>query len=289
MAPELMRPDSQACVVPTAELEVGFVTNVVDADPDTTGTQATMDGIDLGWRTTSTADLNVNHHFSGVANGTNMKVTGPGAGDGTDVALDVTNTSVGPAKYSPAFIVDTGTDANDPDDDTLPCATDPYDGTLASQLDMPEKCFRVSAVGKSNYVGGYTLELEAKGSAVTWGKVAWEEDPFEDLTCDSVMIAAADHVDVCDLFMDEAAAALEDGWAGSKGNAVTFSALTGRADWLEMFTFSAPASATSRQFATLWFNTTEGGKATTDMYADADPGRGDRCSVADVHFQAIGR
>ena len=118
----------------------------------------------------------------------------------------------------------------------------------------------LSAVEKSNYVDGYTLELAAKGSAVTWGEVAWEEDPFEDLTCDSVMVAAADHVDVCDLFMDEVEAALEDGWAGSKGNTVNFSALSTRADWLEMFTFSAPASAESRRFATLWFNTTEGGQ-----------------------------
>ena len=128
----------------------------------------------------------------------------------------------------------------------------------------------MSAVGKADYLSGYTLELEEKDSAVTWGDVAWEEDPFEDLTCDSAMIAAADHVDVCDLFADEVAAALDDGWAGSKGETVTFSALAGRADWLEQFTFSAPASAMSRQFATLWFNTTEDGKPTTDMYADAD-------------------
>ena len=83
-----------------------------------------MDGIDLGWRTTSTAALNVTHHFSGVANGTNMKVTGPGAASGTDVALAVTNTSVGAAKYSPAFIVDTGADAADTADDTLPLCND---------------------------------------------------------------------------------------------------------------------------------------------------------------------
>ena len=152
---------------------------------------------------------------------------------------------------------------------------------------MPEKCFRVSAVGKYDYLSGYTLELEAKGSAVTWGKVAWEEDPFEDLTCDSVMVAATDHVDVCDLFMDEVAAALEDGWAGSKGNAVTFSTDGTDNDWLTQFTFSAPASAESRRFATLWFNNTETGKPTVDMYADADTGTADVVDLPMFTFKLL--
>ena len=145
-APELMRPGTQACAMPMGELEIGFVTNAVDQDTATDGIQGTMDGIDLGWRTTSTADLNVTHHFSGVANGQNLEISGPGAGDGTSEALAMTNSDVDPTDYRPALIVDLGTDdavgGTDTAADSLACATAPYDGTLASQLDMPEECFR---------------------------------------------------------------------------------------------------------------------------------------------------
>ncbi len=61
----------------------------------------------------------------------------------------------------------------------------------------PDNCFRLSAAGAVNYLDGYGIELAAKGSAVTWGsKVDWDEDPFEDLKCDSMTFMATEAMDV---------------------------------------------------------------------------------------------
>ena len=48
--------------------------------------------------------------------------------------------------------------------------------------------------------------------AWTWGSVDWEENPFEDLTCDSVTVMVADEVDVCAMFDDEVDYAIGKGW-----------------------------------------------------------------------------
>ena len=90
----------------------------------------------------------------------------------------------------------------------------------------PDNCFRVSANG-INYLADYAIELAATGSAVSWGSVDWEEhfgeegdNPFMDmdmpLACDTVMVAAADEVDVCGLFEDEVDRALEAGFGGGE-------------------------------------------------------------------------
>ena len=42
-----------------------------------------------------------------------------------------------------------------------------------------------------------------------------EDNPFDGLTCDTVMVAAADEVDVCGLFEEEVDRALEAGWGGA--------------------------------------------------------------------------
>ena len=279
-APTIDITNSAACQgwEPTVELEVGFVNNEVDTSTDT-GNQDAMDGVDIGWRTSSNVAMTVKHHFMGVANGTNMTVAGPDAGMGTSVALTMTNADVAANKYAPALIQGPGADndINETADNTLVCAgtgaTDPYGGSTASALDMPEQCFRVNTRGstKTNYLGGYSIELAAKNSSVMWGKIAWEA--FEDLTCDSKTFAAADEVDVCDLFEDEVDAALAKKWGAvsySLVNATGGTAAGNATDRVSALASNAPASATSTQFATVWFDNNGNGKATVDLYADTD-------------------
>ena len=279
-APEISIADSAVCAGwdPSVELEVGWVNNEIDTAPDTDGMQDAMDGVDLGWRTTSSAGMSVTHHFSGVANGQNLKVSGPGAGKGTSEAYAMTSSSVGPSKYSPALFQDLGTDGavggTGDDADSLVCAgtgaTDPYGGSTANALDKPEECFRVNTRGstKTNYLSGYSIELQANASAVGWGEIDW--DAFDDLTCDSMTFAASDLVDVCDLFADEVEQALDAGWAGSKGTAVNFVLATGDADTLMTLEIPAPTSASSYRFATNWFNPSGKGDPGTDIYNDTD-------------------
>ena len=195
--------------------------------------------------------------------------------------------------YDPAIFFDLGDDTalggTGTAADSLVCAGDganePYAGSTADALDMPENCFRVNTRGstKTDYFGGYSIELAATSSAVTWGKVEWEDNPFvdaegEDLTCDSMTFAASDLVDVCDLFADEVAQALDAGWAGSKGTAVNFVRVAESGeDQSDLMTLEipAPTSASPYRFATNWFNPSGEGKPGTDIYADQDDSTAD--------------
>ena len=51
------------------------------------------------------------------------------------------------------------------------------------------------------------MELIPSGASAGWGTINWDkyrlDDPFEGLTCDSVTFAAADYVDVCELWETE--------------------------------------------------------------------------------------
>ena len=52
--------------------------------------------------------------------------------------------------------------------------------------------------------------MSPTGADVDWGsEVDWDEDPFEDLTCDSMTVAAADYLDVCERFDTEVASDVE--------------------------------------------------------------------------------
>ena len=61
-------------------------------------------------------------------------------------------------------------------------------------------------VTHTNYLDGYSIEVKPQAS-VTWAgsRVDWPEnsDPFEGLDCDGFTVAAADRVDVCELFEEE--------------------------------------------------------------------------------------
>ena len=229
-APELSIADSAVCNAfePEFTLQVGFVDNdvlVTERADDTTTTEvdetrsaadAAMyddnDGLDIGWVSTSTAAMSVMHHFEGVAKGTNYSVAGRDAAKGTDKALAMdlgTGTATDADKdvgtsnedYEPALLVEAKGAA----------CVDYESSALASArgIDMPESCFRI--IGSPDYLSGYSIEVEAKGSAVAWGEVAWEDDPFEGLTCDSVTFMAAEQVDVCAMFEDEVDYALDEG------------------------------------------------------------------------------
>ena len=94
-----------------------------------------------------------------------------------------------------------------------------YDETIGSNH-RPDNCFRISAAGAVNYLDGYSIELAAKSSAVSWGsKVDWDEDPFDGLKCDSMTVMATEAMDVsiCDMFEAEVNQALAGGWGGRSG------------------------------------------------------------------------
>ena len=277
--------------MPEVELQVGFVDNTVLAtydinddgdteDDDETDRDNGNDGLDVGWRYTSSAAMGVEHHFGGVANGSNFSVGGPDAGKSSGgAAIKMVDDDVEAKDYRDAIAFAAGLDGDadtaDDNDDEI-CADANY-GSGALDAHKPAGCFRVTADGDeddgANYVAGYSIELTAKDSAVSWGDVKWEENPFEDLTCESVTVMMSDHVDVCMLFEAEVDAALADGWGGSKGTSVTIvPGADDDSDELLRLEIAAPSSAKARQFATLWFSNNDGGKnkPDRDIYVDKD-------------------
>ena len=129
---------------------------------------------------------------------------GPAPGAPTDADR---NTNTDNSDYMGAIVVDA--------DGALVCSDYMADASSTAGdrgIDEPDTCFRVTASPK--YIDGYSVELGAMGSSVTWGEVEWEEDPFEDLTCDSMTFAAMDQADMCSMFEMEVDQALKAGWIG---------------------------------------------------------------------------
>ena len=291
-APEPSIADSAVCQAfdPEFTLQVGFVDNDVlvtervddttttDVDETRSAADAAMyddnDGLDIGWVSTSKAGMTVMHHFEGVAKGTNYSVAGRDAASGTDKALAMDlgsgtatdadkDVSTSNEDYEPALLVMADGEA----------CVDYESSALASKrgIDMPESCFRV--IGSPDYLSGYSVEVEAKGSAVAWGEVEWEDDPFEGLTCDSVTFMAADQVDVCAMFDEEVDYAMDEGeeWRPS----VDFNRFTtgttdmvadgsedDDVDQFRAYQWKASLKTTpeGHQFKTLWFDDNLDGK-----------------------------
>ena len=117
-----------------------------------------------------------------------------------------------------------------------------------------------------NYLAGYSLELSPVGAGVTWGRVDWDPDPFEDLTCDSMTMMVADQVDICASFEEEVDYTIGDGWSPE----VVFS------DDDQIVMWRAPAensgtddtATTGKLFKTLWFDDNLNGKIKDDGGAD---------------------
>ena len=163
---------------------------------------------------------------------------------------------------------------------------DAYTSDYASSnlsVAKPDGCFRISG-NRINYLADYAIELSAKGSSVSWGSVKWKENPFKDLTCDSVMVAAADEVNVCALFEEEVDRALDAGWGGAEA----YTAAAGTGTFLfaaasthtnnvpsgAMLAWEAESKSKVRQFATVWYDRDDDGKEDDDIYSDTDDGSG---------------
>lgn len=324
MAPEFSIADSAVCsdFDPMVRLQVGFVDNngVKVGDDNYTeasdGTRAN-DGVDVGWVTDSMVAMTVKHHFNGVARGQNFSVTGPEASKGSNRALAVTNrkqgaevanSTIDDADYKGALLVGTLTDGDNTG--VNPCATSQSSqySNPRSGLHKPDSCFRATSAGDTktgiNYLGGYSIELAAKDAGVSWGKVAWDPNPFKDLKCESMTFMATDALesDVCDLFEDEVDRAMAKKWGGSKGTSVTFmtgtsttsrparsayAALTeNNTNHLVALRITAPA-ATSRRFASLWYNdndtrTESKNKSNHDLYST-----GDNATKMPLHIELV--
>ena len=282
-APAIGIANSSVCAGwdPELTLNVGLVDNDVFGTDEANAD----DGLDVGWVTSSTAAMTVKHMFSGVAKGTNYEVSGPDAAKGTNKALkmDRKNTNTADTDENNAYRPGIRIAADDmmeltPAGGANPSActeTGSYADTIGSNH-RPVNCFRIVAAGGTNYLDGYSVEVSAKGSAVTWGSVEWENDPFEDLTCESMTVMAADQVDVCEMFEAEVDQALAGGWGGSKGT-VTVVPGDGKsgnpfATELMSWTVGVPGATTDR-FKTLWFDDDLNGKI-RDSKADTTRGEG---------------
>ena len=298
MPPAISIANSAACAAwdPEVTLQVGYVDNTaVAADAATTTDDIDNDGVDIGWAYTSTSGMTVKHHFDGVTRGENFNASSPDVGKASSdapIPLVISGTGVSDerkvdyaTRYKNAILFDL-TDAGAADgtaNGSSACASTAIYVEAVSGMHEPDSCFRVSTMGSAtsgaNYFGGYSLELTPKGADVGWGsEVQWEEDPFEDLECESKMYSASEMVDVCELFEEEVDAALGSPWAGSRGTSVSAVVLNGRStdtnvntqiEWLEI---AAPTSAMSRRFQTLWFSNNDGGRnrPDTDIYVDTD-------------------
>ena len=301
MAPEISIANSSVCAgwMPEAALNVGLIDNDVfdldEADTDPTDT----DGIDAGWVTHSSAAMTVKHQFSGVAKGTNYEVSGPDAAKGSDKAINLDKVTGQAATWNDnqaygagiqirmndnvaAGGTDPRTDAANPS----ACYADSDYSETIGENHRPDNCFRIVANG-ANYLGGYSIEVAAKDSAVTWGSVDWEDDPFEDLTCDSMSLMATDAMDtdVCSLFEDEVDQALAGGWGNEDldGSGSVSSSERGQAQVVvggegdnegnvEMWRASARGASMDR-FKTVWFDDDLNGKIRNSA-SDTTPGMG---------------
>ena len=224
VAPMLSIANSKVCTDwdPTVEIQVGKVDNDV---VDGTDTQTTADaenawleaddndGVDLGIVTSSTLEMNVKHIFSGVGGGTNTDTTVK-ADKGSDQTLAM------------KAVAEIYVDAEENDDETanvneMDVCDNTYDA--GDLTDEPEGCFRLRGPGAgrgdnnpgkgADYLAGWTIELSPVGGDVSWGRVDWDDNPFEDLECGaSEPIVVADHVDICAMFDDEVDLATGKGW-----------------------------------------------------------------------------
>ena len=254
-APEISIADSAVCAAwdPMVEIQVGKVDNDAGDKSDTTNE---TDGVDLGIVTSSSTAMTITHAFDGVAGGQNTSVK-------TDAAKGSNKTLT--MKAIEGIIA-----VDDPDKSASVCNAGDFGYDDGDITDRPEGCFRLigpGAMGRQDkmapdgpdYLSGYSLILSAKGGGVSWGRVEWEEDPFEDLTCDTMTIMVADHVDVCSMFEDEVDYAIGDGWTP----ALTFNG----ADQVTHLTATAEKSE-GKMFKTLWFDHDLDGKMSdsTNLY-----------------------
>ncbi len=247
-APEITLADSAVCAAwdPDMELQVGMIDNDAHSTGRKHERRGTLgghlgdwfedNGVDVGWLSTSRTPMAVKHVFSG--DGKNYSVTGPDAAKGARKPLPVTLKDIflyDPAlqwrklkeeskddlvaldKLSDACLSATGTATS------LAYTPIAYGGVKRGDVHRPDECFRIRADAGHhvpgidgtdpviNYLDGYRVEVSPK-DRILWGKVGWKEGPLKDLKCAPVSFAAADQVDICELFEEEVDHALATGW-----------------------------------------------------------------------------
>ena len=273
--PELSIANSTVCSMwdPTVEIQVGKVDNDVigpdsaDATDSADGVD-TNDGVDLGIVTSSSLAMEVKHVFSGVDGGTNTDKTVE-ADKGSDKTLAM-------AAVASIYVDQEDDDADTAGiDETMVCDNNYDEGELT---DMPEGCFRLRGPGAgrsdndaskgADYLSGWTIELSPVGGDVAWGRVDWENDPFEDLTCgDADPITVADHVDICAMFDDEVDLATGKGWEPTVvfgSERADFTAASDNANAVVMWKATASAGTGTKMFKTIWFDDNLDGKILKD-------------------------
>ncbi len=225
--PMLSIADSKVCTDwdPEVDIMAGKVDNdVIQADDiadvaddgsvDTDGVNGN-DGIDIGIKTSSTLPMLVKHIFSGVASGENTDKTVEAA-KGSDKTLAM-------AAVASIYVDEEDDDAATVGiDETMVCDNVYAEEDMSLKADRPPGCFRLRGPGAgggdpskgANYLEGWSIELTPVGADVMWGRVDWEDNPFEELTCDPMEpMMVADYVDVCEMFEAEVDYATADGWS----------------------------------------------------------------------------
>ena len=208
-------------------------------------------GIDAGWTYTSSTAASVMHEIAGVigSDGSSLKVVGSplektstpkalgmrrnktvnhfGGTYTTDADNDTTSTG-GPIRNGTRDCFQTAAPAEDA------WQTTGYSyGNIsgksgeAGTLQRPLQCFRIITAGRAaagsnitnrqNFFPGYRVHVTPNAS-VTWAgsSVSWpkDQDPFDGLDCEGVTFDAADSMDVCDSFQEQARAY----WGTGVGN-----------------------------------------------------------------------
>ncbi len=285
MAPALSIANSPMCTDwdPSVEIQVGKVDNdVIGPEDDTddatnyaTGVD-TNDGVDLGIVTSSSLEMNVKHIFSGVSGGENTTKTVKAA-KGSDQTLAMA--AVASIHVDGDFdVAGAGTAAAPWGINEEHVCEDALDPTAAGAArydagdltDKPEGCFRLRGPGAgrgdndpgkgADYLSGWTIELTPIGGDVSWGRVAWENNPFEDLECGAMdPIVVADHVDICEMFEDEVDNATGKGWKPTvvfRSETPGFTETTPpTGNQVVMWKADAsPASGYTKMFKTIWFD-----------------------------------
>ncbi len=279
-APEITLANSAVCAAwdPDLELEVGRIDNDFygvrsSGNPFDPALHEDDDGVDIGWVSSSHVAMTVKHKFADVEFGKTYSVSGPDAPKGSNKALpmDLKDNANWGAGVRVMKVPDGGGAAKKQAKLADLCEGTGY-SAAAGGVHKPAGCFRI-AMGDTqpgstsgparfslaNYLYGYSVEVSAKDSSVSWGKVKWKEDPFKDLKCAPMTFVAADQVDVCKLLEAEVDQALAKGWGDvmlkTEGTGTTTSASGTTNGGVKLRNWEVKAkSAAPGRFKRLWFD-----------------------------------